>query len=222
MDLKMKPYRKQLGCLPQILIASLVPIVIIVWFQVKEYFYRKHVEKQEIALVTTCFEFGELIKKEPKAYLEKYIQLEGVLLNIEHADGGSYIYFTSGFQTDTSYLVGKPVLWTKFSPTRKLSECDSTMLVYGKLYNIQEAAQQITFAGDLINDDSLTHFKYIPACEEHTRFHTYYSLENFCMNKVVVKARLDQITQTDEGIKVDLSNVLIISKTRNQKTIFNN
>jgi len=192
----------------------------------KKYFLTTKNNSREISLSINSYHLTERIKNEADFitnYKGKYIELEGVLVKIVNGSGASTIFLTSGYQTDSSFLVGRPLLKkTLIHSSNVYTPCDSLILQYGATYNLQENTNHILISGNIINDDdSLSQYKYYKTCEYSTANETIYQLENFCIENVNVRATLENVSISEKEIFVELGDVLLISKTKIEKKIIN-
>ena len=149
---------------------------------------------------------------------EEYVELEGILLNITTTQGATTVYFTSGLQTDSSYLVGQQPDWLTVKNQTELTACDSLILMYGKQYNLQAAPLQVVFSGDVVNSDSdkLLNFSYFEDCR-YTQGKTHlYRLHDFCAQKVKVRARIKKAQLIKEVLAVELDEAMVLSMEKNK------
>lgn len=206
-----------------IILAGLV-IVVIGWYFAKTYYYTANVKSEKAVFFSTAHEFAEIANINPnkiKNLISQYVELEGVVTNVIHSDGEDLIVFTSGIQTDSSFEVGMPVIWEDFLTKNAETPCDSLIFNYGKIYRLKASKLPIIFKGDAINGlDTVANIKYYNKCHTQSGLKSNYFLENFCLEKIKVKAKLEAIKTTEKGIEVQLSNILILEKTPLNKTAF--
>lgn len=182
---------------------------------------RHHIEQQPTSLRITSMEFHELLQKDSSAlqkYIGQYIEIEGDLLNIINVNGGGTdIRFTAGQQTDSSYQVAMPLIVNQLiKPT---TPCDSLMKSYATLYCLKSQRPYIEFFASIYNQDTLTNFKYYGKCIKniYTRKYTDYLLENFCLEKIVLKGQLGSITKKDSSYEVIITPSILLQRTQNKK-----
>lgn len=159
--------------------------------------------------------------KQGKNHTGKYILLTGDLIGIDAMikDQHRTISITTGQQTDSCYLVGHPLLEVQDSN----ETCNKKILSYRKRYRMRESSQKILFSGDIHNDieDSLILQRHFPSCAyEDEKFRFKYRLQNFCLERVTVKALVGKINTTGAFPVVELEDLVIVSKQDNPKMGF--
>jgi hypothetical protein len=208
-----------------LLVAVVFTIVYIVSSIIESYTARKTREaKTELSI--TLYQLLDSLEKNPDLATSlrgKYIETEGSLLTMgpEHG-GGSYIYFIAYQQTDSSFEVAHALDYKTVLKKQNWSACDSAIVDYQKLFSLQETPLKITaiasVASSLTNEqERVTYCKY---CEPYTittnKTQEFY-LQNFCYEKVRVKALVHHILKKETGYEVVLGNGILLSKTRIEK-----
>jgi hypothetical protein len=210
----------------QLSLVLFIILFVVVFIIGKKYYLGTKKNAKEIALSASCFELANLIQQDIGSmdkYKGKYIELNGVLLNIVNSGGGTTILFTSGYQTDSSYLVGRKLARkTLLQSANPFSPCDSLIINYGEVYNMQESNIFILFRGELINDGGeLSQVNYYKQCEQSSSSSTNYQLENFCIEKIKVRAVLHKIVQAENEFIIELDDIILVSKSKTDKKIVN-
>lgn len=197
-----------------------IGVFIFGFIYIKQTYNQHQLNHAEVAWKGSAFQWSELAAKDTgfvSSLESKYIELEGVLLNVVVSQGATTLYFTSGFQTDSSYLVGQQPEWESVSAQSTRSSCDTLILMYGKNYNLQPAPVLVQFYGDAVNSESdkLLNFSFFETCD-YTKGKTHaYRLHNFCANRITVRAQLKQVIKEDKGLTVELNDLLILSNEKN-------
>lgn len=203
----------------RLLVGTLI-LVIPILIYINQKYIQDNPEQAEVAWKGSAFDWSERAIKDStfvSALNNKYIELEGVLLNIVYSQGATTLYFTSGLQTDSCYLVGQQPDWKTLDTNKNLSSCDSLVLQYGKNYNLQANPVEVDFSGDVVNsdDDDLLNFSFFEDCKYTVSKRQEYRLHNFCKNKITVRAKLKAVEKEEKGISVELDKVLILSNEKN-------
>ena len=211
---------KKSGCLSIIVLLIVIFCIAYAIEEIIRYYKKNNNESNEVALSMSCEAFVDSVVINPKfgnKYNDKYIELNGVNLGVynQFDTPGKYIIMTSGVQTDTAYIVGRTVKWPLITLNDSSTACDSFMYSYGKRYNLTPAKTSAFFVADLVNDDkdSLVNFTYMKDCKLQGMRSTDYQLENFCIERVVVKGKLTDVSKKENGYRIELENTLILSRT---------
>jgi len=198
-----------------------VAVFIVGFIYIKQKYNQDKMEKVEIAWKGTAFEWSERAAKDTSfvpSLEDKYIEIEGILLNVVYSQGATTLYFTSGFQTDSTYLVGQQPEWKTIEAQSARSSCDTLILMYGRNYKLQPAPIFVKFYGDAVNSDGdeLLNFAFFEDCRYMQNKRNEYRLHNFCANKITVRAQLKSVEKNDRYFTVELNEVLVLSNQKNK------
>ncbi|MDF2454291.1 MAG: hypothetical protein K0R51_284 [Cytophagaceae bacterium] len=204
-----------------LLVAGVIIAIIVGVICIKNWYYERKHANAVVSWQGTTYEWAALAGKDSlfvSKLTGKFIELEGVLLNVVNTQGATTVYFTSGMQTDTSYLVGQQPDWLTVKNQSALTACDSLILMYGRQYNFQPAAVPVIFSGDVVNADSdkRLDFSYFEDCRLSKNKTIQYRLHNFCAQAIKVRAILTSVNHSDKGLVVELDEVMVLSKEKNK------
>lgn len=75
----------------------------------KNWYYKRKHSDAVVVWKGTAYEWVEKFDSTFVSKPAEYVEIEGVLMNVATTQGATTLYFTSGLQTDTAYLVGQQV-----------------------------------------------------------------------------------------------------------------
>ncbi len=213
--------QKGTSLLSFIIVFAAVAAFVVGFIYIKKTYSQNKVSQAEVSWKGTAFEWSERVVNDAafvSSLENKYIELEGILLNVVVSQGATTLYFTSGFQRDSAYLVGQQTEWQAIDTQATRSSCDTLIIMYGRNYNLQPAAVAVNFFGDVVNDedDPLLNFSFFEACRYTRGKRDEYRLHNFCANQITVRAKLRTVAKEEKGLTVELDEVLILSNKKNK------
>lgn len=194
-------------------------------FAVVKYFSNKSVEAAVAAqpvFKTTAIEIADKGNKSEaflSPYLNQVIALDGILCEYYSvADGECFLELTAGVQKDSCFVVARPLVVNTLTSQQQWSACDSAMVRTHNLYNLQEHHHKLFVKVELafMDEVNLQKFSYNKKCNFYNRYYNEntHRLENFCIDKVSLKAKLNAIKVLGDSTYLSFNEGVLLTQEK--------
>lgn len=182
----------------------------------------EHAQKEKPVFKTSA---AEIAAKGPKVtdflnpYINQVISLDGIICEYYNtSDGQCFLQLTAGVQQDTCFMVYRSLAISELAEVKDWTACDSSMALIHNLHNLQEQKRHIFINVPLlyIEDAQLQEFVYSKSCVNYNRSYkrSDHHLENFCNNKVFVKAKLSSIKVMGDSTYLSFEDGILLGQER--------
>lgn len=204
--------------------AIVVTVVVMLFISIK-YCSDKSIKQAQEAQPVFKTTAAEIASKGPqindflKPYVNQVIALDGVICEYYNvSDGQCLLELTAGVQEDTCFRVYRSLVVNKLGLKSNWSPCDSSMALTHNLHNLQEQKHHLFINVPLLYiEDALLHeFVYSKSCVDYNRSYKRndHHLENFCNNKVFVKAKLNSIKVLGDSTYLSFENGILLGQEK--------